>query len=162
MPTKTDKKQQKSLSIEQLNAIDLLVMGKSDREVAEAIGVHRTTVTGWRLYNPYFQAELNRRRKEVFGSAVDRFRSLLQKAMDAIEKSLDEGDARVALGILKLAGIGEMDIGIVGPDDPEEIIKRRAREKIFEDEISDWEKRSVLNELKKLEEKLKKLEGGNG
>ncbi len=44
---KPDKERQ-SLSIEQQNAIDMLVLGKSDREVAEAVGVSRQTVCGWR------------------------------------------------------------------------------------------------------------------
>ena len=40
------------LTIAQLNAIDLLVGGKTDKEVAGALGVHRVTVTPWRLYHP--------------------------------------------------------------------------------------------------------------
>jgi hypothetical protein len=50
------------LTVAQENAIDALVLGKSDREAAEVAGVARQTVTGWRLHHPYFQAELNRRR----------------------------------------------------------------------------------------------------
>lgn len=42
---KSDKNGQ--LNIEQENAIDLLIQGKSDREVAEAIGVARQTVNQW-------------------------------------------------------------------------------------------------------------------
>ncbi|GFN22439.1 helix-turn-helix domain-containing protein [Thermanaeromonas sp. C210] len=58
MATKSNKTQHKeALSIEQLNAIDLLVLGKTDKEVAEAVGVHRCTVTSWRLYNPYFEVD---------------------------------------------------------------------------------------------------------
>jgi len=157
MPTKADKKQQKSLSIEQLNAIDLLVMGKSDREVAEAVGVHRTTVTGWRLYNPHFQAALNRRRKEVFGAAVDRFRSLLQKALDVVEGALEEGDPKIAMEVLKMAGFGEMDIGMIGSDDPEEIIAKEAEKEAFSIPVGDWNKQSVLEKLKKREKELMEL-----
>ena len=61
---KPDKTRQE-LSIEQLNAIDLLATGKSDREVAEVVGVSRQTVCAWRLYDPYFRAELNKRRNEL-------------------------------------------------------------------------------------------------
>lgn len=35
------------LTPEQLNAIDLLILGKTDKEVSEAIGVRRETVTRW-------------------------------------------------------------------------------------------------------------------
>jgi DNA-binding NarL/FixJ family response regulator len=52
----------KPLTIEQENAIDLLLTGKSDREVAETIGVHRMTVQQWRTAHPLFMATLAQRR----------------------------------------------------------------------------------------------------
>jgi len=104
MATKTYKREH-GLTIEQLNAVELLVMGKTDKEVAEAVGVNRVTVTKWRLYDPYFQAELNRRRKEIWGVVVDRFRSLLLKALNTVEKAIEEGDARTAIEILRMAGL---------------------------------------------------------
>lgn len=36
------------LTPEQLNAVDLLILGKTDKEVSETIGVRRETVTRWR------------------------------------------------------------------------------------------------------------------
>jgi len=35
------------LTPEQLNAIDLLIFGKTDKEVAETIGVGRNTISKW-------------------------------------------------------------------------------------------------------------------
>jgi Homeodomain-like domain len=135
---KPDKSRQE-LSLEQLNAIDLLVTGKSDREVAEVVGVSRQTVCGWRLYDPSFQAELNRRRKEVWGAAADRLRSLLPKALEVLERELDEGPNswRAALKVLEMAGFaaagGAQGVAAIGPDDPQEIVdaeirRRQARE----------------------------------
>ena len=40
------------LSVEQLNAIDILVQGRTDQETAETVGVARETVTRWRNDNP--------------------------------------------------------------------------------------------------------------
>ena len=37
----------KPLSIAREKAIDLLILGKSDREVADTVGVNRTTVGAW-------------------------------------------------------------------------------------------------------------------
>lgn len=165
-----NKRQQKeALSIEQLNAIDLLVMGKTDREVAEAVGVHRCTVTSWRLYNPYFQAELNRRRKEVWGAAVDRFRSLTLKALDTVEKALEQGDAKTAVDILKMAGLdmgkdGSLGTYLVGETEAEKIVEELAERKRREEMYrvtpppTDWEKQSVLRELQELEELARRLE----
>ncbi len=104
------------LSIEQQNAIDMLVLGKSDREVAEAVGVSRQTVCGWRLYHPQFQAELNLRRRAIWGAAVDKLRSLVPKSLEILEQALDRSDdpAKIALGILKLAGLDGSRTGNLG------------------------------------------------
>lgn len=45
--TKVDKIR-RDLSVDQRNAIDLLVLGKTDQEVADVAGVSRQTVNGWR------------------------------------------------------------------------------------------------------------------
>ena len=79
------------LTLPQQNAVDQLAAGKNDTETAEVLGLHRVTVTRWRLYDPAFQAELNRRRAELWGSAIDRFRSLVPKALAALDKALTSG-----------------------------------------------------------------------
>jgi hypothetical protein len=128
-------KTRQELTIEQLNAIDLLVTGQSDREVAEAVGVSRQTICGWRLYDPYFRAELNKRRKEIWGESVDRLRSMLPKALEVLERELDGGPNswRAALKVIEMAGFSTAKGGYgtmgVGPDDPDEIINAEERER---------------------------------
>ena len=63
------------LTVEQQNTIDRLVAGDTDEQAAKAAGVHRVTVSRWRLYNPTFQAALNARRQEVWGASADKLRS---------------------------------------------------------------------------------------
>jgi len=125
-------KREQGLTIEQLNAIDMLITGQSDQAVADAVGVSRPTVTSWRLYDPYFQAELNKRRKEVWGAATDRMRALLPKALDVIEKAIDEGSYRAALELIKLAGLNGV-AGDIGPVDAEEIIQQQKRDDMLTD-----------------------------
>lgn len=98
-----------------------MILGKNDREVAEAIGANRSTITEWRNHNIYFQAELNKRRKEIWEATSDKLRSLSLKAIDTVETAIDQGDAKIALEILKLAGLGKENLGRIGEDDPEEI-----------------------------------------
>lgn len=121
---KPDKTGHPALSVEQANAVDLLVVGKTDQEVAAAVGVSRQTVCGWRLYHPDFQAALNKRRREVWGAAADKLRSLLPKALEVLERELQDGDVKVALDIVKLAGI---QLGSIGPHDPDAIVAAEAR-----------------------------------
>ena len=93
------------LSVEQLNAIDVLVQGRSEQDTAETVGVARETVTRWRNDNPHFTAELNRQRRLIWSDSHDRLRALASKAVDTLETSLDEGDSRVAVEILKAIGL---------------------------------------------------------
>lgn len=47
-----DRSDAPQLTPEQLNAIDLLILGKTDREVSDIVGVRRETVTKWHK-NPF-------------------------------------------------------------------------------------------------------------
>ncbi|MCM3195812.1 hypothetical protein [Priestia megaterium] len=81
-------KREHGLTIEQLNAIDLLIMGKTDKEVADKIGLNRVTVTKWRNYDLQFQAKLNRCRKEIWKASIDKMRSLVPQALERLEQEI--------------------------------------------------------------------------
>lgn len=134
--TKADRTRQ--LSIEQLNAIDLLVQGKSDREVAEAVGVSRQTVTEWRNRNAVFAAELNRRRQEVWGAQVERLRQLVARAVDVLEQDLEQTDdprlrQSAAVHILRCVGLYGASLEPTGPTDPEDIERQQAEDQFIRD-----------------------------
>lgn len=76
------------LSVAQENAVDALVTGKKDAEVAALVGVNRVTVTRWRLYHPGFIAALNERRQALWSANLDRLRSLVPLALDALADAL--------------------------------------------------------------------------
>src|SRR5690349_18346081 len=86
-------------TVQQEQAIDLLVLGKTHAEVAEALGVSRVTVTKWHRYDPYFQAGLNGRRRELWEASRERVQALIPKALARVERALegDELNARTAL-----------------------------------------------------------------
>ena len=97
--TKSDKIRQ--LSQEQMNAIEHLLQGKSDRAVSEAAGVSRQTVWDWRNRDPLFIAELNRQRSEMWQEAHERLKSLANRALDVLEQQLDSGDPKASLAAAK-------------------------------------------------------------
>lgn len=113
------------LSVEQENAIDLLVQGKNDRETAEVVGVARQTVTEWRNNNANFIAELNRRRQEVWGGQVDRLRQLVAKAVDVLADDIKGKDERLrqaaAVHILRAVGLYGENLKPTGPAEPEDV-----------------------------------------
>ena len=116
------------LSVEQLNAIDILVHGKTDQETAQVVGVARETVTRWRNDNPHFAAELNRQRRVIWSASHDKLRSLVGKAVSTLEVALDAQDSKVAIEVLKAVGIyGQMDLPS-GPEDAELVLWHWARQ----------------------------------
>lgn len=128
---KQDKTRQ--LNVEQLNAIDLLVQGKSDRETAEAVGVSKQTVTDWRNNNPAFIAELNRRREEIWGSQVDKLRSLVAEAVKVLEEDMkNTEDLRLrqsaAVYVLRSVGLYGAELEPEGPTDRKEVEVQKKRE----------------------------------
>ena len=117
MPTQSDKTGH-ALSVAQLNAIDALVSGATDSETAAAVGVTRQTVNVWRNRDPAFQAELNRRRRDIWGHSTDRLRALIPQALGVLEGALAVNpDPALALKILQLAGVADpaAPLGATGP-----------------------------------------------
>jgi len=124
------------LSIEQENAIELLLCGKSDREVAEAVGVTRQTVWEWRNRNPEFIAALNARRQEVWGSHVERLRQLVTKAIDVLEENLDgKAGAKLqqeaAVHILRAVGLYGADLTPKGETSAENVEKQMTMDELY-------------------------------
>ena len=121
--TQTDKSRQ--LSLEQENAIDLLIQGHSDREVASAVNVSRQTVNQWRNRDSVFMGELNARRQAVWGNQAERLRSLISQAVDVLESDLSSEDVRLrqsaAVHILKAVGLYGADLKPTGETSPDAI-----------------------------------------
>lgn len=116
MATKPDKKK---LTPAQAAAVDHLAAGSSVTDAAAAVNASRQTVSGWLNDHPVFQAELNRRRAELWGAAADRLRALLPKALDRIGAAIDaEGPEglQAAIAILRLAKVEPLPAGPVDPE----------------------------------------------
>ena len=97
------------LTPQQETAIDLILAGKNDREVAESIGKSRSTINVWRNQDPLFMATLNDRRQQVRGSQLSRLNTLVSDAVDVLQDGLHDEDIKVrivaAVHILKATGV---------------------------------------------------------
>lgn len=129
---KMDESRQKKLTIQQQNAIDLLVQGRNDREVAETIGMSRQIITEWRNNNAEFIAELNDRRQQVWGTQTDRLRQLLAQAVDALADDLQSGDPErrtaAAIHVLKCVGIYGANLEPTGTTNVDDIKLKWSKE----------------------------------
>ena len=122
----------RALTAAQLAAVDLVVTGKADAEVADAVGVTRQTVWGWRHYHPEFRAALNTRRREVFGQTADRLRALLSRSIDVLaaeldSKTWDEWQVKIALKVLDYgAPLLTGQLAVTGPEDADALLEAEA------------------------------------
>jgi transposase-like protein len=110
------------LAADQQAAMELLVMGKTIAETARSAGVSRTTIYHWLRHDPVFQAAYNQWHDQLEEGCRSRLMTLTDKATDAIEKALENGDARAALQLLK--GMGMIRPKVIGPTDAEEARRR--------------------------------------
>ena len=128
-----DRSSAPQLTPEQLNAIDLLILGKTDREVSELVGVRRETITKWHK-NPFFIAELNSRREGLWTDSKLRLRALASEAVEVLSNGLHSEDEKIAISaavhILKTVGLYDVEgkISITLPKTPEEAVWAQALE----------------------------------
>jgi hypothetical protein len=119
----------KPLSVTQLNAIDALILGKTDQETADLVGVSRETVWGWRNEHLVFMACLQEHRAEVWRVPQERLRSLMTKAVENIAGLVETGDYEASIALLKITGMYGV-VNVLGDIDPEKIIRTMAEAKV--------------------------------
>ena len=147
--TKPDKSRpRKALTVAQKNALDLLIQGRNDRQVAEQVGVSRQTVWEWRHRHPGFATELNRRRQEIWGAQLERLRGLAEKAIDVLETTLDEeASLSAAVHVLRAVGAYGTDLRPTGLTDAGEFQRQLDRQEQMRRD------RAEENELRRAEKK---------
>ncbi|MDP9341194.1 MAG: hypothetical protein M3Q23_03590 [Actinomycetota bacterium] len=92
------------LNAKQLEAINLLSTGMTKVAVADTVGVHRVTLSGWHK-DPRFRAELNRRIRERAEASAVRMQNLVEASLDVMEEAIRrDRDPKAAGQFLRLVG----------------------------------------------------------
>ena len=140
--------QRNQLTPQQETAIDLILTGKNDREVAQTIGKSRSTVNTWRNHDPLFIATLNDRRQQVWGGQLNRLNNLVTEAVDVLQDGLHDSDIKVrivsAVHILKATGVYGATVPGSQVTDPAEVAadheikndQRKVRLDLYKDKLS--------------------------
>ena len=121
------------LSAKQISVINTLIAGSSVTDAAKAAGVDRSTVHRWFNSDAQFVAEHNQQRSELVQAQREKLRSLSDKALELIEKLLNDGEAsgslrlRAALAILDRQGLEGSVIGSTDATDIESRWRRTER-----------------------------------
>ena len=89
------------LSSKKRRVIAQILAGESITNAAKAVKIDRTSIYKWFHNDPEFRDELSRQSDLLQSQIQNRLISLANKATDAIESALEEGDAKIALSVLK-------------------------------------------------------------
>ncbi|MGA2232562.1 MAG: hypothetical protein ABSH22_16825, partial [Tepidisphaeraceae bacterium] len=108
-----------ALPAPQRAALELILSGKSISEAARSSGVGRTTIYNWLRTDPVFQAAFNQWQDEMEKSCRARLLTFTDKAADAVYQAVENGDAKLAMQLLK--GMGILSPAAPRLTDPDEI-----------------------------------------
>lgn len=118
------------LTQQQVRAIDLLLSGLTQQQVADAVGVDRRTITRWVHDTPPFMAEYNAGLLVMQASALAAMRGMINKAVEVIKRQLNSTDDRLsmraAVQVLRLSGVNGGQVLTLDDLDPA-IIERRLK-----------------------------------
>jgi len=135
--TKSDKSRQledDELSQKQFMAIDLVVSGMPDGEVARKLGLARQTINKWRNHDIEFKYILECRRLQITESFRDKLTGLAERSIEVLDRNLDSADEKTqtqaAMTILRLSGLQ----GYMRPE--KEVDLEKIKEKMKEDALS--------------------------
>ena len=97
------------LNEDQIRAIPLIIEGKTDAQVGEAIGKSRETINRWRNQNKDFIKELKKARDAYLDSQIIALSATARKAITVLENLLDSEDekirTRVAIHLLRATAL---------------------------------------------------------
>jgi hypothetical protein len=92
----------------QVRAIELTVQGHPDTQIAQILSINRKTLWKWKNLNEEYKIALNTARTQAHAGVVDRYRTLLMRAVGVIAKVLEDPIEdkryRAALALLNMAG----------------------------------------------------------
>ena len=92
------------LSLKQHYAMELLLIGKSNAEVAVLIGVDTKTISQWQNLDAEFIVAINALRAAVWEGSVERLRRLMEQALDVVEKAVARDAEIAAITLLQALG----------------------------------------------------------
>jgi hypothetical protein len=119
------------LSAKQEQVLTLLLRGKPITESAKVAEVHRATIYRWLKEDFGFQAAFNRGQRELRRATQARLVALAEKATDAVERSVNEGNAKIALALLKGLGLLPSVPVTIDSDDLAELADAAAEQQCF-------------------------------
>ena len=101
----------KGLSDDQVRAIPLIIEGKTDAQVGEALGKRRETINRWRNQDEHFIKELQVAREAYLDAQITALAAATPKVITVLQDLLDSEDEKIrmqaATHLLKVTALSE-------------------------------------------------------
>jgi hypothetical protein len=136
----------KPLSPAQEQAIELLLLGHTDSDVAAALDRDRATIAQWRTAHPLFQATLARRRAEMWEAPQQKLLALALKAAENLGQAIEAGDVPASLALLKCLGLWGV-APAPGEQDPHALLRAQAKAQVAREGVHENPQLEMLTQL---------------
>jgi hypothetical protein len=136
----------KPLSPAQAQAIELLLLGHTDSDMAARLDRDRATIAQWRTAHPLFQATLARRRAEMWEAPQHKLLALALKAVENLGQAIDGGDVPASLALLKCLGLWGV-APVLGEQDPHTRLRAQARAQVSREGVLEDPRLEALKQL---------------
>lgn len=90
------------LNDKQERALQMIILGEQDIEIAAALGINRKTIYRWRKYDVQFMRALDERQALMREMAQNGLLELTEGALEAVREALKDKDNRVRLQAARL------------------------------------------------------------
>jgi transposase-like protein len=90
------------LDEKQERALEMIILGEKDVEIAATLGINRTTIYRWRKYDMQFMRALDERQALMREMAQNGLLELTEGALEAVREALKDKDNRVRLQAARL------------------------------------------------------------
>ena len=110
----------------------LHLQGHSDADVAEEIGLQRSTIWRWRTQDARYMVALNVERELFYQDTRERMRALAVQATEVIKNALAGGDVKSAWRVLETLGLDK----IPPPEEPptiDDLLRQQAEKEAREE-----------------------------
>jgi hypothetical protein len=115
-----------ALTPEQVRAIELLLEGKTETEIATTLHLSHDEVQRWRQEHPVFLARLNHQRRILWEETQERLRALVPRAIEVLERAMEQGSVRAAVEFLKIVQLHGRVPTPSGPEAPQLVLWQHA------------------------------------
>lgn len=128
---------EKELSTDQIKALNLIMQGKTDIEIAETLKIDRVTIWRWKNKDLLFISELNKLKNSFYKSLLTKEQLILDKSYKVIQEELDSGKNKVQIALAIIKGIKQTN-------------KKELKEEI-EDIANEMDDNEIIKKMSKLQ-----------